>query len=506
MLSIRAEFLTGRYVAADPYKHDRPEWPPHPGRLFAAMASVYFEGHKNDYERSALEWLEGCKPPSISYKEKFQRETVRYFVPINDNKEYFTSGQVSLGTIELRGGRLHKDRTFPTTVAGFDPVTFVWDGVDASSHVQYLRTICSRVHRLGHSSSIVHLTVDENTRDVEPSLIPNTRGEYKIRWVSPGTLDQFEAAYHVEDADNRKEQTYFARKARLNAIILPSTPYTSQQDTPDRVATGQFSKMYVFRIANKPNPRLVHARAISKSVKSMLLGSKVDAESVSGLDVDGKPTTRPHISVVPLAFVGHRHADGRVLGIGIVIPHGLDKSTAEAILRSMQSADMEVSASRLDVQGHGVMELMPSEDNMITIDAATWEQRSKIWSSVTPIVLDRAPRARGDARDAEVSRIISKSCTVQGLPAPVSVTVANTPYLPGPPPSSAFPLYTLPRRNVMSEHGSAYGKPTDSANATNAKVHTHARITFSETVSGPLILGAGRYNGYGLFIPRDGES
>ena len=34
---------------------------------------------------------------------------------------------------------------------------------------------------------------------------------------------------------------------------------------------------------------------------------------------------------------------------------------------------------------------------------------------------------------------------------------------------------------------------------------THLQITFDEPVSGPLILGAGRYFGYGLLLPMPGS-
>ena len=544
MLSIRAEFLTGRYVAADPYGHDTPEWPPHPGRLFMAMAAAYFEGGKNDGERSALEWLERRGPPSISYSpwfscqrptprwlerrgppsisydnsSAFPREIVYHFVPVND--EYFTPGQVSLGTIDLKGGgRLRKERSFPTTVTGPDPVIFAWDDADASAYTESLRAICSKVHRLGHSSSIVHLTVDDNdAQDIDPTLIPSEGGEEKIRWVSPGVLSRFEDAYVVESIKNSQGRPYFARKARLNAIVLRPVSYSTPQGSPRSVPSGQFVDMRIFEILKRPYPRLVHARAISRAVKSKMLANADDPEPISGLDADDRPTTKPHISVVPLAAVRHRRADGKVRGVAIVMPRGLGVGAADAVLRTLWGnggggmsgsspggKDGHRPSLSLDVSGHGTVELAPYEgDEARTLDSSTWAGVSREWSTVTPIVLDRVPRARGDARDADVSRIISKSCTLQGLPAPVSIATSNVPYLPGPPLSVAFPPYTLPRRREPLAPSTLGNKPAESGDGTVTRVHMHAYITFGKHVRGPIILGAGRYNGYGLCIPWGG--
>ena len=517
MLSIRAEFLTGRYVAADPYRHDEPEWPPHPGRLFAAMAAAYFEGGKDGGERGALEWIERCGPPSISYDRRatFPRETVSHFVPVNDRSECVTPGQTPLGTTELRCGRLRKERLFPTTITGSAPVTFAWDGVDARAHMGSFRAICSRVHRLGHSSSIVHLTAGEDAQGAVASLIPSERGGQKIRWVSPGTLARFEAAYDAGDVKNGQERPYFVRKARLNAVTLLPALYSSPQGGSGRVPSGQFAEMHVLEITKRPYPTLAHARAISRAVKARLLANASDAkELVLGIDAGGRPTTGPHISVVPLAFVRHRHADGMVRGVAIVVPRGLDQRSVNAVLRSLHGKNRTGSRSgdggghggsphslSLEVHGHGMMVLTTNAgDPTSTLDPSTWARQSKTWSSVTPIVLDRAPRARGDAYDAEVSRTIARSCTLQGLPAPASVYTSNVPYLSGPPLSTAFPRYTLPTRGSSPAQGAGDKKPAKEV----ARVHTHARITFDEDVCGPVILGAGRYNGYGLCMPTRG--
>ncbi len=90
MLAIEMTLLTGNYVATAYNDRTRCEWPPHPARLFSALAATYFEsGESGVEERAALEWLERQSPPTIAAsnvgaEHREGREVVTVFVPTND--------------------------------------------------------------------------------------------------------------------------------------------------------------------------------------------------------------------------------------------------------------------------------------------------------------------------------------------------------------------------------------------------------------------------------------
>src|ERR1035438_1141266 len=65
MIALGVRYLTGRSVAANVAVGRQAEWPPHPGRVFMAMAAVHFETRGDDSERAALEWLEREPVPAI---------------------------------------------------------------------------------------------------------------------------------------------------------------------------------------------------------------------------------------------------------------------------------------------------------------------------------------------------------------------------------------------------------------------------------------------------------
>ena len=89
---------------------------------------------------------------------------------------------------------------------------------------------------------------------------------------------------------------------------------------------------------------------------------------------------------------------------------------------------------------------------------------AKRWATVTPIVLDRYPKAEGDAEET-----IKVACERIGLPRPIDVMVSPVSLFEGVPPARQFP--PLPAK---------FGKPRG--------FHAHAVITFQSEVRGPLLL------------------
>jgi CRISPR-associated protein Csb2 len=115
-------------------------------------------------------------------------------------------------------------------------------------------------------------------------------------------------------------------------------------------------------------------------------------------------------------------------------------------------------------------------------------RRSRSWSTVTPIALDRHPKGP-DARN-ETADIIAQACERIGLPRPMRVEVFKHPAITGVP--SAWPVGGAPRWAGWARPGALAGRPL-----------THATVTFADPVTGPVILGAGRFFGLGLCLPVD---
>lgn len=68
---------------------------------------------------------------------------------------------------------------------------------------------------------------------------------------------------------------------------------------------------------------LSHSNGLATPVRCML----------SGHNVDGSPADQAHLAFLPLASVGHDHADGHLLGIGLALPAHLARDGHREALR-----------------------------------------------------------------------------------------------------------------------------------------------------------------------------
>ena len=214
MLAIEVAFLTGRYVATAYNTRTEGEWPPHPARLFSALAATHFAADDSmipapSDERAILEWLEQQGAPSIIASDATSRDVVTVFVPVNDSaltdvdeeanrleraREALASAEASRDGTDLKkrvaafrkadaafrravarvtevpskpmnpryGQRLlpeyrnRQPRTFPSVTPDDPRVTYVWtDATTTDEERRLLDGLLGRVVRLGHSSSLI---------------------------------------------------------------------------------------------------------------------------------------------------------------------------------------------------------------------------------------------------------------------------------------------------------------------------------------------------------------
>jgi CRISPR-associated protein Csb2 len=121
----------------------------------------------------------------------------------------------------------------------------------------------------------------------------------------------------------------------------------------------------------------------------------------------------------------------------------------------------------------------------LNLRAATWTAHpdgATHWSTVTPIAFDRHPKVPDrSAYRREVAGMIAQACSRIGLPEPRDVIITAVSAHLGVPPAFAFP-------RLQRKDGSL-------------RRHSHAILVFDEPVCGPIVLGAGRYCGYGACRP-----
>ena len=117
MFCIGIRYLCGWAMATHPTDRDRPEWPPHPDRVFMALAAAHFETDGGPEEYEALKQLSSWPSPALSFAPAHDRQTVTTFVPVNDDARPLNkSGAPMMPSGSLPIGRDRQPRSFQVAV------------------------------------------------------------------------------------------------------------------------------------------------------------------------------------------------------------------------------------------------------------------------------------------------------------------------------------------------------------------------------------------------------
>ncbi len=468
-LAIGIRYLTGRAVATDADEFEAAEWPPHPARIFMALACAHFEADGDAAEADALRWLEEQGPPEVHAAEADARLVVTTFVPVNDDPIGKKGGPLQSPAGWMRA---KQPRCFPSVRPHHDTAYAVWPGASPEGCMEALDRLCRRVTRVGHSSSLVQMWATEEADAVGDVWRPAEDGfERRMRVASPGLLEELKVAYSNEERPSIGQSRGYRRAGE-------------RREEPCRAIWSD--ELLVFRIAPIESRHarlgLVSTLALTRRMRDAMLSAagRLGAipEWMSGHTPSGEPSEHPHVACFPLAFVGHRHADGHVLGVAIAMP--VDISAADR--RHARRALAGVQELRLCSLGRWRVTPEVSDSPPYTLRSSAWtggRRGVSRWATITPVVFDRHPKSRDRvAYEEEAEAIVRGSCVRVGLPEPRSVILTPVSAHLGVPASHEFP-------RMMRKDGTE-------------RRHRHAILTFDRPVRGPIAIGAGRYRGYGI--------
>lgn len=610
MLAFGVRYLNGWAMAAHPSDRRSAEWPPHPDRIFMAMAAAHFETERSPEQRAVLEWLETLDPPELlaSIDSVQHRTVLSCYVPPNDlyppdpgshangtlvrsiREDEFDEAALNGWLAEIRRIRkanvvprvfdflelrdrlrseLHKyhlpdrritlqqalsdlqneiaaidwksyvqealgllpqframnlkERCFPVAVPESEQLFLIWPDVEPSELQQrLLDELCSQVIRIGHSASFVQMWVADGIPEVciEPlqRLAPNDAGRHRLRVTRAGRLANLESRYNeanvLQYAEAQKQLSDTSltsldkkvlrkqindrfgkdapRQARPESIVWRGYQLVKPQPSEPTVTRSKFADMIVLKQTDGPRFGLESTLQLTEHFRKLVMKfSNVQPvpEWLSGHRPDGKSAAREfgHTAFVPISHVSWQQADGHLLGMAIVPPRDIAPiDIARALHPVLYAADG--SSNKLTLKmGHGgtcSLEITDGSEGQSGLQSSAWTRSASAWATVTPIALDR--HTKGKKPWDEMASIISKACVRIGLPAPVDVI------------PSAVSMFTGARTTA--------DMPRIERKSGGRIQQTHAILKFDQPVAGPILLGAGRYRGYGLCRPLDGRN
>lgn len=541
MTTLGIHYLTGCAVATD-RTQSRPEFPPHFGRVFMALTATYFETRGSDDERAVLEWLEQADPPSIKAGKGNPRrvrglsryEAVTTYVPVNDEEP---PSPLS---------RTRQSRSFPTMRLDDPFVYLTWDA-DVPDHLRGpLERLCGKVTRIGHSSSLVQMWVAAEPVGTGEEWRPDDGiSGIRMRIAERGTLKYLERSFNETAITNYyKEQQRLESvaatakgkekseaKAQLKQLLKEQAPasarptltrwasYTqaTDRDEQSEMPHGPFDpNLIVLTRAEEsskeeggPNGKkkepLLNRLGLEATLQltsalrnaAMKAAGENPPEWLTGHQADGKPSLKPHAAFFPLPYVGADYADGHVMGLAMALPREIDTpgETTEAALRRVLGPllfDMNSGAERTirlwrNKSGENGPETVwewrlkreTRDYPELNLRARTWTRPSAEWASVTPVVLHHYPK-RG--REGDVERIVLEAFKSADLPRPLELRVQPVSVLSGVGHVKSMPDFTEGGERLC-------------------RYQVHLWVRFPSKVEGPLLVGRGRFRGYGLLRP-----
>jgi CRISPR-associated protein Csb2 len=492
MFALGIEFLLRRAVLTRIDDRDEPEWPPHPDRVFMALVAAFGEWGLEEPDpepyRLALEWLQEQGSPALRVSGAAKRAGFTSYVPVNDDgSPVGKKGPYGpMGSLPV--GRNRQPRGFPAVVPHEPTFHLIWGAADLPADRRpALEQLCRHVTYLGHSSTPVRVWIDPDPG--APTLLPNApRPTHRLRVPGPGRLAALQDRYKHQLRPQPALWEGYGPK--------PAEPAAG-------VADGPFDAG-LFVLRELPGNRrfaLESCGIVADAVRRELMRRRGPGapEWLTGHAPDGSPSKQPRPAYLPLGFADHEHADGHLLGIAVAVPrdflhteelfrllgaHG--GANRHEIARGVPYLALAVRNPALGDREVGTLELeleeRPEGRRQTTLKSFTWTRPARIWRTVTPVVLPQFPR-----RDLSPEQVVARACLDAGYPEPVAVRAGSAPLVRGVPHARSFHVRPRPA-----------GRPP--------RPLTHAEVEFPVPVRGPVVIGAGRYAGYGFCRPFPEDS
>jgi CRISPR-associated protein Csb2 len=483
-----------------------------------ALVAAHFETGADPSEREALLWMETLPPPLLKASTALERAVVTHYVPVNDKAGEVSKPPTAIIQSAPQLARDRQPRSFARAWLEGEVAYMVWPDAEPPEPVaRALEGLAAKVTRVGHSMSLVQAWLAAAGEIGGVDWIPDdARAELQLRVVRPGTLAELERRYNGPATDawaslvlaaeeNSDKKAQRAARKRLNeefggespCRLRPQIAFYQGYARPDErgrameASPSIFSPhLVVFALERRSGPYvrlgLRSVALVTQRWREALVSQANDMPDsvqavVSGHASDGAPLQRPHLAFAPMAFVGDTYADGHLLGVAAALPRELAGEDRRLVLRVLG----RVSELRLGPLGAWALVRELGDRPTWNLHDEAWTAHpdgATHWATVTPVAFDRHPKARDRGEyQRNVAAMIGDACLAVGLPRPREVVVTSVSAHLGVPPAFEFPR--LARKDGSERR------------------HAHAIVVFDEPVVGPLLIGAGRYRGYGACRP-----
>lgn len=480
-LCIAIRFHEGRY-------HGAGDWPPSPGRVFQALLAGVARGRQlQPKDEQALRWLEQLKAPVIATPPAHLGQAVTNYVPNNDLD---TVGGDLRELAKLRTAKVLRPYLFDPQ----QPLLFVWHFDDQASHEHHAERICmmsQQIYQLGQGIDMAWAQAWRLTTEMAKQHLavypgaayqPHQQGRgVPLTCPHQGSLNSLQDRHALM-------LTRFSGAQKLRAFSQPA------KASFDKVFYQAVSHRLLFDIRTTATQRNFlaypseHTAKLTELIRNQAAAHLAKALPHRSHEVKavfigrgaGERDKARRVKIIPLPSIGHRHADCGIRRILVDIP---DQSPL-----SKEDIRWAIMQGRHELSEH-TWQLLPADTTTmlhhygISLTAPAGGSYAS-WRSITPLVL-----YSGGGQTSAAARIQAHR-RAQGW---VKQALRHAGII-------AEPIQVQLQREPWTAKGSPAGLFAAPARFSRHALY-HARITFNQDISGPVVLGHGRYLGLGLMAP-----
>lgn len=505
--------ITVRFL--QPYSHGRgdggePEWPPSPLRLFQALANAaaarWNQRMRLEYAVPALEWLERQPVPTV-VTPVGETYTGSYFLYVPDNTADLLVRDWKRGELTMVVKRT--DKMVRPLYLTSDAVHYLYPVADEAAFAQHKETLIATARSITHLGWGVDM-VAGNAAEMTETEVDELSGE---RWLP--TLNGFGTRLRVPRSGTlaalmAKHEAFLNRLG--NDGFRPVPPLTTftvvgyrrdSEPTPRPWAAFSILKPDAsgFRAFDTARRCRDVAAAVRHTTDTVCQGWPFGniAAFVHGHDANGHQLrgdqADERFMYLPLPSIERRGDRGDYVGairrVLIAAPPGCTEQI-NWIRRRLLGQELLHNDTPLGLLNH-----LPATDWVLR----QYTRPARVWSTVTPVILpghDEASPAIITHRMQAVSDELGRR-RVRERAAERTLGLLQRALL-----QAGFPA-ALVAAAQLEWRGVGYRPGVEMVNRFAALPPLrfpwyHVRIEWPIPVRGPLVVGAGRYRGYGLFV------
>lgn len=488
VLLVEVRLVDSRY-------HGVGDWPPSPFRLFQALVAGAYGGRwcaePREQKDAAFEWLEALGAPVVAAPSGVLGRTVNTYVPHNDS---------DVGAIQdIRAEKQYQ----PRTIDAPSVLRYAWRFDDGEEHAVRIARLAGRLYALGRGIDPAYAQVSlvDWTEEVARTL--GAQGLIVHAPVGPGVADDVRCPSPGSFASLRRRYEAMANRfeAQQRGRVVSTLFRQPPRALCSMVAYDRGPTRLLFDLSPadasrsfRPVPQQ-HTVSLTIMVRDLaarrlvsgLPGRERDVERfIVGRGITARESHQ-RIRIVPLPSIGHAHADS-IRRVMVEIPHASPFAVADvewALSGQALSALDRVDQQSGEVAGETL--LIRSHDEGMLAHYGVGDS-AMVWRSITPVALPVPLKAESEARrhGGQQARL------VRGLSGFVADALRHAGFDPR---GTSIRVQREPFQ-IKGRLAVSYA-----ADRFPASVLHHVEVTFPSAVTGPVIVGDGRFLGLGLCAP-----